>query len=226
MTTRPRRPGLSLAVSALSCLLLSADTPDASALDFSLPADQYVHETWTTRDGLPEGRILSLVAASDGYLWIGTPNGICRFDGIRFRSSALGELGLGPPDVAWELRQGEDGAVWTAFRGGVARFSGGRLDFFDAARGPQFVHSMAPGPAGSLWIGSGKTGVWQLRDGVFSRHPAYRAPGLPFHVRALAVDRRGVLWVATEEGIVELGAQPRRYGVADGLGSPMVNALL
>lgn len=39
---------------------------------------------WTTMDGLPENTIRSISRSEDGYLWIDTPLGTARFDGVRF----------------------------------------------------------------------------------------------------------------------------------------------
>jgi len=40
---------------------------------------------YTTKDGLSEGEIRSIVQDSVGFLWIGTHNGLCRFDGQHFK---------------------------------------------------------------------------------------------------------------------------------------------
>ena len=48
------------------------------------PAITYVREHWTVADGLPINSITSLVQTRDGYLWLGTNDGVVRFDGVRF----------------------------------------------------------------------------------------------------------------------------------------------
>ena len=44
----------------------------------------YVVDVWDTDDGLPQNSITSMVQTPDGYLWMGTLDGLVRFDGIRF----------------------------------------------------------------------------------------------------------------------------------------------
>src|SRR5882672_8478845 len=39
---------------------------------------------WETDDGLPQNSVISMTQTRDGYLWLGTLNGLVRFDGIRF----------------------------------------------------------------------------------------------------------------------------------------------
>lgn len=49
------------------------------------PVPGYVVESRTTRDGLPQNMIRSLLQTRDGYLWIGASNaGLARFDGVAF----------------------------------------------------------------------------------------------------------------------------------------------
>src|SRR5882724_6103875 len=41
-------------------------------------------ENWGIEEGLPNSSVSSLVQTPDGYLWVGTWNGLTRFDGVRF----------------------------------------------------------------------------------------------------------------------------------------------
>jgi ligand-binding sensor domain-containing protein len=44
---------------------------------------QLQHTGWTAREGAPSP-IQPLAQTSDGYLWVGTPSGLFRFDGVQF----------------------------------------------------------------------------------------------------------------------------------------------
>lgn len=44
----------------------------------------YITDVWTADEGLPDSSVTALAQTSDGYLWIGTYNGLVRFDGNRF----------------------------------------------------------------------------------------------------------------------------------------------
>lgn len=41
-------------------------------------------QTWSVDQGLPNSTVSAVVQHQDGYLWIGTFNGLARFDGVRF----------------------------------------------------------------------------------------------------------------------------------------------
>jgi ligand-binding sensor domain-containing protein len=46
----------------------------------------YIVQSWQTEHGLPQNYVTSIAQSGDGYLWIGTYNGLARFDGVRFVS--------------------------------------------------------------------------------------------------------------------------------------------
>jgi len=56
----------------------------AFALDPSRRLTQYLHERWGRDRGFIGGSIYSMRQSADGYLWIGTEQGLVRFDGLSF----------------------------------------------------------------------------------------------------------------------------------------------
>jgi ligand-binding sensor domain-containing protein len=56
----------------------------AFALDAKKTMTRYVHDVWTTEDGLPQNSINDILQTRDGYLWLATHGGLVRFDGARF----------------------------------------------------------------------------------------------------------------------------------------------
>jgi hypothetical protein len=53
------------------------------ALDPSQPLGQLYHTSWNAKDGL-NGSITALAQTQNGFLWIGTSDGLIRFDGLSF----------------------------------------------------------------------------------------------------------------------------------------------
>ena len=75
--------------SSIPCLtlvffLLLGGSETVMALDSSRDLTQYGHEVWLTENGLPQNTVHSIAQTRDGYIWIGTEEGLARFDGIRF----------------------------------------------------------------------------------------------------------------------------------------------
>jgi signal transduction histidine kinase/ligand-binding sensor domain-containing protein len=48
------------------------------------PDSPFIVDSWSAENGLPDNEVISIVQATDGYLWIGTLNGLARFDGNKF----------------------------------------------------------------------------------------------------------------------------------------------
>src|SRR5690242_5253029 len=70
-------------VLAATVEMAAAQTAQQPALK---PLSQYHQESWQTRDGLPTNGIRALAQDADGFLWLGTEEGLVRFDGVAFRT--------------------------------------------------------------------------------------------------------------------------------------------
>src|SRR5688572_23069275 len=44
----------------------------------------FLIDVWTSENGLPNSSVTAIAQTPDGYLWVGTYNGLARFDGVRF----------------------------------------------------------------------------------------------------------------------------------------------
>lgn len=78
MSKNCRAIAATLLLWGLSCGVVRASKPDVR------PGSPYAVDVWGTEDGLPSSSVLSVIQAHDGYLWVGTLNGLARFDGLRF----------------------------------------------------------------------------------------------------------------------------------------------
>src|ERR1051326_639901 len=137
-------------VSALGLALVSAivvfqptevrgTTSGGAAAPFSL-------RRWTTEDGLPKNTITSLLQTRDGYLWVGTRDGLARFDGMRFKvftEELRMELHGQPAKDAWppefsclDLTEDAAGRLWVRLPDGLVCCHAGRFEKFPTRFGP------------------------------------------------------------------------------------------
>ncbi len=90
------------------------------------PSD-YLMNLWTSDENLPDTSVTSVAQTPDGYLWIGTYNGLARFDGVRFthldplntpalKHARVHRLFTDPNGILWISTY--DGSL-TSFRDGV-----------------------------------------------------------------------------------------------------------
>jgi ligand-binding sensor domain-containing protein len=86
----------------------------------------YLFDVWETKDGLPSSTVTAITQAPDGYLWIGTYNGLALFDGVRFATFDPGNT----PELGHSRVQGlfldVNGTLWiTTYRGGLTSYRDG-----------------------------------------------------------------------------------------------------
>ena len=102
------------------------------ALDPSKAITQYYLDVWTERDGLPQGTVQAITQTRDGYLWIGTRDGLARFDGVAFTVFRFEINASLCADDIRALREDTAGRLWIGtFKGGLSCYSesGGMVGF-------------------------------------------------------------------------------------------------
>jgi hypothetical protein len=114
------------------------------------PPPQYAIRQWTSADGLPASTIQCLLQTHDGYLWIGTRNGLVRFNGRDFRTF--------PGINCRSLAEDSDGILWIGGSESLVRWNGTDLKGFRLWRStpphiPQQVLSLCPSREGGVWVG-------------------------------------------------------------------------
>lgn len=196
-----------LRIGSLFLMLVGAQRSNCQPFAFTNQpglAAQLVFRSWGTESGLPHNTLNTIVQTRDGYLWIGTREGLARFDGVAFTVFGLQE-GLQSIEVQ-TLFEDSQGMLWIGTSGGgLSRYIGGRLEnvrFPEYLAASDTVTAIAQDSAGRLWIGtlSGLT-IW---DGDhFIQSEPWEQLGHT-GIRALRVDHQGHMWIATlSQGLFE-----------------------
>ena len=115
----------------------------------SLRITQYAHTPWRIQDGIFSGEPTAIAQTTDGYLWIGTTNGLMRFDGVRF-SSWISSDGQPFSNSVYSLLADRDGSLWIGTGHGIVNLKGGVLNKFPGAHGR--VNSIIQDHSGVVWF--------------------------------------------------------------------------
>jgi ligand-binding sensor domain-containing protein len=174
-----------------------------AALDPHKALTQYSASSWTQQQGLPQDAVGAIAQTTDGYLWVGTDEGLARFDGYEFVSFNR-ERGAPASNAISALAAGKDGSLWIGSRSGLTHYKEGRFRTYTRADGlvDDLVSDLFVDHAGVLWIVAG--GNLSRFDG--SRFTNFsRERDLPLRsVRAVTESRNHELYVSGNSSVVKL----------------------
>ncbi len=183
---------------ALAVALGAAPGSILLALDSRKALSEYGHDVWG------EATIQAMVQTRDGYIWLGTQQGLMRFDGLRFTVYDRQTVPLMRSNSVMALCEDRDGALWLGMEsGGALRFKDGRFSALTAHEGltAERVTSLLEDRDGGLWLGTEGAGVCLVRGGKITRYGA--GDGVPGEVvYDMRQARDGRIWVATNKGVV------------------------
>ena len=194
-----------LAAAAVGLAASLGVVSEARALNPARAIHQYVSHSWNVDSGLPQNSVKGIAQTPDGYLWLGTEEGLVRFDGIRFTIFNEGSASeISGNDMDAMCTDGA-GTLWVAAReGGLIRYADGKLRTFHEAEGiaSDILTSIACGGAEEAWVGSPKGLLHYLRGTITKIGVADGLPGES--VSALTLDPDGTVWVGTDRGLAKV----------------------
>ncbi|HET7370814.1 MAG TPA: diguanylate cyclase, partial [Gammaproteobacteria bacterium] len=160
------------------------------------PAWHYHAQSWAAEEGLQQTSVLAIAQGPDGFIWVGTQNGLARFDGIEFKTFfAEDHPGLASNYITQLLVDGP--RMWVGTSNGVSVLQGGELHVVASASKPLgTVRGLAVAAAGGVWVAADH-GLFLLQDGKATAVAALAdTPAF-----AVAVDSETGLWVAVRGGV-------------------------
>jgi len=216
------------------CACLFFVSTQLSALDPEKPLDRYQSRKWGVSDGLPSDTVAAIVQTPEGYLWIGTPNGLVRFDGVAFKVfSATTHPGI-IDNAVHTLFVNKKGVLWIGTEKGAMVYRNGYFE--QAPGGIEDIGPEKPNKTGTipivsvyknkkiicsfedrennLWLGTKDSGLLQLRDVPFKTY--FTRETVPDIIVSLYEDPDGVIWI----GVVHKGLYTFKDNVIAKFSSP------
>lgn len=179
-------------------LLMAARLPGA---DSNSPDRPDTLRVWRTADGLPSDSVTAILQTRDDFLWLGTDNGLVRFDGVKFTPMKLAADTNSPIRVT-ALCEDSNGHLWIGTQqNGLFELAAGTVRHFSQEEGlpDDNVTSLAADGQGRVWIGS-QSGLYLWSDDSFKSFTT--RDGLPDEfVSNVNVARSGAVWITTRSGM-------------------------
>lgn len=194
----------------LPCLLIVLGVEPGMSQPTPLPFHRL-----STDEGLSSNVVRALIQDQQGFIWVGTNEGIDVYDGYSFTKYPLDltdSLHTLIENIA-ELYEDRSGMIWAGSRGGLLKINpptGSITPFFHDPHDPASlshnnVFALVETEPGILWIGT-EQGLNRLNtetgDLVRYEHDPRRENSLCSNlITALTVDAQGTLWLGTQEGL-------------------------
>ena len=171
----------------------------------------FIIKTWENDEGLPQNSVIAMVQTRDGYLWLGTLNGLARFDGQSFATFDESNTPGLPSSAIVSLFEDRKGNLWIGTEtAGVVIVGDGRVTPLDLGRGTREgrLVGISEDETGTVWLYTadgqlgrhrgGRVDVWQMGTGPVGSY------------RGMAREPGGPLWVASNRAA--FGLNPAASG--------------
>ncbi len=194
-----------LAAAALLVVLLGhAARAEGQSLD-----NRFRIDTWGAGQGLlPDDSVLALTQTHDGYLWLGTLNGMVRFDGVRFTVFDESNTPKLPSIKIVRLFEDSHSNLWVGTdTAGAALIAHGRVQPLNIGRGGRAGHlvSICEDSTGAVWLLTGDGQLGRYADGRLEIASIGGGAG-----RSVIADKTGMVWIGVGNKIFGLDAVAAR----------------
>lgn len=202
--------------------VIRRDTRPASRSGLYNPSIRF--ERIGIKDGLSHSSVTTILQDSQGYIWLGTEDGLNRHDGYSFRvyrPDADDPYSISDRWVT-ALAMDDEGNLWIGTRqGGLNHFDprSGQFTTYrhiptrESSLGADWVRALWFDSRGTLWIGtSAGLDRYDPRTNMFTH--LTREDGLSSNrVNAIYEDQQGILWIGTREGLTRYDVEQETFQV-------------
>jgi ligand-binding sensor domain-containing protein/two-component sensor histidine kinase len=157
-------------------------------------------ESIQSQNGLPGETVQAFAQTPDGFLWVGTSEGLLRFDGANYVRFSHENTPVIREDSVFCLLASPDGRLWIGTDGGgLIEMHSGVFRAYTATDGltDVFIRALFQDRAGNLWVAT-DSGLFRMSNGKFGR--VDNTPDMPanaFH--GLYEDHVGRIWAGAAE---------------------------
>lgn len=203
------KPAVWMLIMAWSMALSAVGVKAAAGGEVAFSSALYTVDSWENDDGLPQNSVIAMTQTRDGYLWLGTINGLARFDGRR-RFTVFDEdntPGLGSSPIVG-LFEDSRGSLWIGSElSGVLVARDGKVTGLGIGQGnPESrLRTICEDASGAVWLTLHDGQLWRCGDdGVTNRFLA--VPERVDGYRAAISDSEKRVWIGTDQSTFAVSA--------------------
>src|SRR5215831_1631872 len=184
----------------------------------------FLVDVWSTGDGLPQSSVIALTQTRDGYLWLGTLNGLVRFDGNSFTRFTVNNTPGLPDNRIVFLFEDSRTNLWVGTStAGLCLVKNGVVKSFPTGGAGGKITCAAEDADGNVWFSAQdgrffywKDGKLETQSSIFPAFLFYRAAhllfpgkhGVTWHLQAGRVEKWRVDKLEKDFGTAPWGTGP------------------
>ncbi len=177
---------------------------DAWALEPEKFISQYKLDGWQAERGLEQNSIYTILQTHEGYIWLGTLDGLVRFDGIHFNVFDKQNTGGLKGNQIRSLFEDRNRVLWIGTDGGLSRMMDGQFTPCPVKGDRLFndITAICEDKRGTLWIASKVNGLSIIEGNTlvpFS--PVERKESI--QVYSILTDKKGNVWFGLLSGVTK-----------------------
>ena len=183
---------------------------------YTVEVERFEH--YNTEDGLSQNAAVSIFCDSEGYLWVGTWNGLNRYDGYQFRVFDVQD-GISNNHIV-SIKEDGQGFIWIQTYDGYINYFNKETEKFTTLpfhhkkqRRKKTVPTLAfyQFDKNLIWLGSSSSGLYQLaydnnvHDYKINQYLSRGSSTITNnHVSCITADTLGNTWVGTPNGLNQI----------------------
>ena len=199
---------------------ISGNTPPR--LDPKKAITQYMHDIWQLEEGLPQNTVQAIIQTSDGYLWLGTEEGIVRYNGTTFDVFDRNNTPVFKTSHSvMTLFEDSQNTLWIGTNDGLIAYKNGHFKPYGIDEGlyGSSISAIEEDASNRLWVGTADAGLYHCSTLYCTTFDT--AADVPAEkIFALFFDSNQVLHLGTETGLLSIDVTDPQAIVARGQALP------
>jgi signal transduction histidine kinase/ligand-binding sensor domain-containing protein/DNA-binding response OmpR family regulator len=166
-------------------------------------ADSLFFSTLSIRDGLPSNIISAIAQDKNDFIWIGTTNGVCRYDGHHFNIfKKEGSKSLPANEISSLLIDGD--FIWVGTWKGLCKINTLTFEVIPVdTNGNNIIRALCKDQDNTVWIGT-TTGLIRYTRESLREYNTANSNISHNTIRSIYPDKHGNLWVGTYDKLNKL----------------------
>jgi methyl-accepting chemotaxis protein/ligand-binding sensor domain-containing protein len=175
--------------------------------------------------GLPQGTVMAIQQDTKGFLWIGTYEGLSRFDGYEFQTFRhdIKDSNSLPNNIIHDIALDKNGYIWVATEEGLSKFDPRTEKFYNfrndkrnlSSLPDNYVYLLFIDSKDRLWIGTQSKGLcyYDKKTNSFFEFSSGQQQTSQFpsnDVLSIDEDHLGTLWIGTSNGLCHFNPDTKK----------------